>query len=110
MKEKEKDGKETQYIDESQSIQVTPSSNFIENDGKEIACTRLVKRAQVAGFHSLQSRRSGDLGIPVPIIASTILLNLANMEYFILSGLGKLESKGFGDAQDMVLQLDSRQH
>ena len=70
MKKEEKDGEKGKSVDESQSIQVTSASDFIENEREDI-----------------ETRWSCYFGIPVPVVATTVLLDLADMEDLILNYL-----------------------
>jgi len=79
VKKEEKDGEEGKSVDESQSIQVTSASDFIKNEGQDI-----------------KTRGSRYFGIPVPVVSTTVLLDLADMEDLILNYLVSwLSGEGF---------------
>ena len=68
MQKKEKDGEKGKSIDSPQSIQVTAASDFIEKDGE-----------------SIKARWSGYFRIPVPVVATTVFLDLSDVEDLILN-------------------------
>lgn len=76
VKKEEEDCKQRKSIDESQSIQITTTSDFIKQNRENI-----------------KTGWGGYFGVPVPVVAATIFLNLANMEDFVLSKIvrGKTE-------------------
>lgn len=78
VKKEEKDGKEGKSVHESQSIQITSSGDFIEEDRKNI-----------------KSRWSCYFWVPVPVVSITILLDLADMENFVLDVLDRGQRQGF---------------
>jgi hypothetical protein len=73
VKKKEKYSKKRETVDKSQCIQITASSDFIEKEGENI-----------------KTGWSRYLGVPVPVVATTILLNLTDMEDLILESLVNL--------------------
>ena len=73
MKQKEKDGEEGESVDESQSIQVTAAGDLIKQNRENI-----------------KTRWSCYFGIPVPVVTTTVLLNLADVEDLILKYLVSL--------------------
>ena len=70
VKQKEKDGEEGKSVDESQSIQVTAAGDLIEQNRENI-----------------KTRWSCYFGIPVPVVATTVFLDLTDVEDLILKYL-----------------------
>jgi hypothetical protein len=67
VKKKEKDGEKGKSVDSPQSIQVTAASDFIEEDGDNI-----------------KTRWSCYFWIPVPVVTTTVFLDLTDVENLIL--------------------------
>jgi hypothetical protein len=68
VQKKEKDGEKGKSIDSPQSIQVTAASDFIKKDGE-----------------SIKTRWSRYFWIPVPVITTTVFLDLTDVEDLILN-------------------------
>jgi hypothetical protein len=67
VKKKEEYSKKRKTVDKSQSIQITASSDFIKKEGENI-----------------ETRWSRYFGVPVPVVTTTVLLNLTDVEDLIL--------------------------